>query len=152
MQAELAYIEELLKGITIPRKTSTNTRRGFAVGHRAMTLGETRGRFNGITGLSHYSLKCPALWDEVKRIGDLIVPFKWTSCHLNNNVICPPHKDSKNATLSCIISFGAYTGADLIVEGIKQHTYYVPYIFNGAEKEHWNTDDLQGNKYSLVFF
>lgn len=152
MRAELAHLEEILKSITIPRKSTTNNRRGFAVGHRAVTLGETTGRFNGETGLSYYSQKWPALWDEVKRIGDLIVPFEWKSCHLNNNVICPPHKDAKNATLSCIVSFGDYTGADLIVEGVKQHTYYDPYVFNGAEKEHWNTDDLVGNKYSLVFF
>jgi DNA (cytosine-5)-methyltransferase 1 len=27
-----------------------------------------------------------------------------------------------------------------------------PVIFNGAELEHWNTKDLQGTKYSLVFY
>jgi len=152
MVLELAYLEEMLSKIKIPSKSSTNTRRGFAIGHRAITLGETRGRFNGITGLSYYSKKYPAIWDEVKRIGGLICPFDWRSCHLNNCVICPKHKDAKNATLTCIISFGTYTGADLIIEGVKQETCYTPCIFNGAEKEHWNLDTLQGNKYSLVFF
>jgi len=152
MQDEFIHIEELLKGITIPRKTTTNNRRGFALGHRAMTLGETRGRFNGKIGLSYYSNKYPELWNEVQRLGDIIVPFPWKSCHLNHNVICPKHKDTNNQTQSCIISFGDYTGADLIIEDIKQQTYFTPLIFNGAEKEHWNTDDLVGNKYSLVFF
>lgn len=152
MQSEFTYIESLLKGITIPRKTSTNNRRGFPQGHRAITLGETTGRFNGITGLSYYSIKYPALWNEVKRLGDIIVPFKWKSAHLNNNVICPPHKDTGNTALSCIISFGDYTGCDLVIEGEIQDTRYTPCIFNGVENLHWNTDNLVGNKYSLVFF
>jgi hypothetical protein len=152
MVLEFVYLEEMLKGITIPRKSSTNNRRGFPEKHRAITLGETTGRFNGLTGLSYYSHKYPALWQEIQRIGTLIVPFTWKSCHLNNNVVCPPHRDTGNATLSCIISFGDYTGADLMVEGVKQQTYYTPCIFNGAEKLHWNEDTLVGNKYSLVFF
>jgi len=152
MQEELKHIEELLKGITIPRKTTTNNRRGFALGHRSMTMGETRGRFNGKTGLSYYSMKYTELWIEVKRIGALIVPFKWKSCHINHNVICPAHKDTNNQTQSCIISFGDYTGCDLVIEDEIQDTRYTPLIFNGAEKEHWNLPNLVGNKYSLVFF
>ena len=152
MQEEFVYLEEMLNKMKIPRKSSTNNRRGFAIGHRAITLGETTGRFNGKTELSYYSKKYPALWNEVKRIGDLISPFPWRSCHLNNNVVCPKHKDAKNATLSCIISFGAYTGCDLVIEGEIQVTRYTPCIFNGAENLHWNTNDLMGNKYSLVFF
>jgi len=152
MDLELSHLEKMLTKINIPRKSKTANRRGFPIGHRSMTLGETRGRFSGITGLSHNSKKYPELWDEVKRLGDIIVPFKWKSCHLNHNIVCPKHKDTGNATLSCIISFGDYTGCDLIVEGIKQHTRYTPYIFNGSENEHWNTDDLVGNKYSLVYF
>lgn len=152
MQEEFKELELLLKSIVIPRKTSTSNRRGFAVGHRAITLGITTGRFNGITGLSYYSKKYLALWNEVKRIGDIIVPFEWKSAHLNNNVVCPKHKDAKNATLSCIISFGEYIGCDLMIEGVKHETYYTRCIFNGAEQEHWNTDDLIGDKYSLVFF
>ena len=152
MKAELNNLELLLKTIKIPQKSLTSNRRNFPERHRAITLGETRGGFNGKTGHSYYSKKYPELWNEVKRIGDLVAPFAWKSCHLNNNVICPKHKDSKNATLSCIISFGDYTGGDLIIEGDKQNTYYTPLTFNGAEKEHWNTNDLIGNKYSLVFF
>ena len=148
---ELLYLETLLSRITVPMKTTTNNRRGFAR-HRAMTFGETRGRFNGITGLSHYSQKHPEIWKEIQRIADIIVPFKWKSCHLNNNVVCPKHKDTNNQTESCIISFGQYTGCDLIIEDVKQDTYYPPVIFNGSTHLHWNTDDLVGNKYSLVFF
>jgi len=152
MQSEFRLLEKMLETITIPKKSLTSNRRGFPIRHRAMTLGETRGRFNGITGLSYYSKKYPELWAEVKRIGDLVTPFAWKSCHLNKNVVCPKHKDSKNATLTCIISFGDYTGCDLMIEGEKHNTFYTPLIFNGAEKEHWNIDDLKGTKFSLVFF
>jgi len=152
MKSEFILIEKMLETICVPMKSKTSNRRGFPAKHRAMTLGQTRGRFNGVVGLSYYSKKYPDLWNEVKRIGDLIAPFEWKSCHLNKNVVCPKHKDDKNATLTCIISFGDYTGCDLIVEEEKQLTYYTPLIFNGAEKEHYNTDDLKGTKYSLVFF
>jgi hypothetical protein len=152
MVLEFVYLEEMLNKMKIPRKSSTNNRRGFAIGHRAITLGITTGRFNGKTGLSYYSKKYPELFNEVKRIGDIIVPFHWKSCHLNNNVVCPPHRDTGNTALSCIISFGDYTGCDLVIEGETQVTRYTPCIFNGVEKLHWNEGTLIGNKYSLVFF
>lgn len=152
MKSEFECLESILLHVTIPRKSNTNNRRGFPVRHRAMTLGETRGRFNGVKGLSHYSKKYPELWNEVKRLGDLIVPFEWNSCHINHNVVCPPHKDSGNISRSCIISFGNYTGCDLIVEGVKQETHYTPLIFDGTTNTHWNTNDLVGNRYSLVFY
>jgi len=152
MQTEFILLEKMLETICVPMKSKTSNRRGFPAKHRAMTFGQTKGRFNGVVGLSYYSKKYPDLWNEVKRIGDLIAPFEWKSCHLNKNVVCPKHKDSKNATLTCIISFGSYTGCDLMIEGEKQDTFYTSLVFNGAEKEHWNTNDLQGTKYSLVFF
>jgi hypothetical protein len=152
MQTEFILLEKMLENFTVPVKSKTNNRRGFPAKHRAMTFGQTRGRFNGLTGLSNHSKRSPEVWAEIKRIGDLVAPFEWKSCHLNKNVVCPKHKDSKNATLTCIISFGSYTGCDLMIEGEKQNTFYTSLVFNGAEKEHWNTDDLQGTKYSLVFF
>jgi hypothetical protein len=38
---------------------------------------------------------------------------------------------------------------------IKSKNYYAKYqplIFNGSKLEHYTTDDLVGNKYSLVFY
>jgi hypothetical protein len=152
MKTEFEYLEAMLKTINIPRKSHTNNRRGFPEKHRAITLGQTKGRFNGIRGLSYYSKKHPELWNEVQRLGKIIVPFEWNSCHINHNVVCPPHKDSGNISQSCIISFGNYTGCDLIVEGVKQETHYTPLIFDGTTNTHWNTNDLVGNRYSLVFY
>lgn len=53
---------------------------------------------------------------------------------------------------SMLISFGDYTGCNIVIEGIMYDAKYSPIIFNGSERHHWNTNDLQGNKYSLVFY
>jgi hypothetical protein len=52
MQSEFEKIEEMLKTICVPMKSKTNNRRHFPVRHRAITLGETRGRFNGLRNSS----------------------------------------------------------------------------------------------------
>ena len=38
------------------------------------------------------------------------------------------------------------------IENKVYDAYYTPIIFDGYKLEHFNTDDLVGNKYSLVFF
>ena len=142
----------LLREINIPRKTTTNTRRNFNIGHRSMTLGITRGRFNGKTDVSYYSKKYPNIYNEAFALGKLICPFEFNSVHVNNNVICPKHVDSRNVGVSLLVSFGEYTGANIVIDNIILDTKHTPVIFNGSELEHWNTDDLIGNKYSLVYY
>lgn len=145
-------LEELLSKIKVPYKAGRNSRHGFKK-HRAMALGITRGRFNGIIGLSHYSKKYPKIYEEVLKIGKSISPaFEFSSIHLNNNVVCPKHLDSKNVGESVLISFGDYDGCKIVIEGEIYDAKHTPIKFNGALLEHWNTDDLVGNKYSLVFY
>ena len=141
---------ELLKRYTIPLKNKTNSRRGFST-HRSMTLGTTRARFSGRVGLSYYSRKYPELYEKVKALGESICSFPFTSIHINHNVTCPPHRDSANQTLSCVISYGNYTGGELVIEGEVMNAFETPFTFNGAEKEHWNLPHV-GDKYSIVFF
>ena len=148
---DFAELERLLKKKCIPKKNSTNSRRNFG-DHRSVTYGLTKGRFNKNIGLSYYSLRNPEIFEEIVKIGEKYCPFAFTSIHLNHNVTCPRHKDSGNIGDSMIVSFGEYSGGNLVIEGDVYDAKYNPIIFNGAEKEHWNTDDLQGNKYSLVYF
>jgi hypothetical protein len=140
--------------MTIRQKSVTANRRGFPAKHRAITFGITRGRFNGITGLSHYSKKYPAIYNEILRIGkimcDGVIDFK--SIHLNNNVVCPKHTDSKNVGKSVLVSFGEYTGCNIVICNQIYDAKYTPIVFDGSLLEHWNTDTLVGNKYSLIFF
>jgi hypothetical protein len=67
-------------------------------------------------------------------------------------VVCPKHYDSKNVGESMLVSFGDYTGCNIVIEGIVYDAKHTPVIFNGSKREHWNTDNLTGNKYSLVFY
>jgi len=151
LKQDLELLESMLKNMTVRLKNPTNGRRGFP-NHRAMTFGITRGRFNGKIDLSESSKKYPLVYAEIVRIGKKWSPIEFNSIHLNHNVICPPHKDAKNVGESCLLSFGDYTGANIVIDGILHDAKYNPIVFNGAEIEHWNTDDLVGNKYSLVFY
>jgi len=147
-----APLYSLLDYFKIPPKGCRNNRRGFPERHRAITFGITKGRFNNTTGLSYWSKKKPEIYAEIMRIGKLICPFEYTSIHLNNNVVCPKHIDGTNVGRSLLVSFGDYTGCNIVVDGIIYDAKYTPIIFDGSILEHWNTDDLVGNKYSLVFF
>jgi len=153
---ELDVLYLMLEKITIPKKNKTKTRRGFDINHRATTFGITRARFKRANGklydLSESSIKYPKIYNELLKIGEMYCPFKFTSIHVNKNVTCPKHKDSKNVGNSMLLSFGSYTGGKIVIENIEYDAYYNPIIFNGSKLEHWNTDDLEGTKYSLVFF
>jgi hypothetical protein len=148
---EFLLLEEMLNQINIPFTTKTSSRRGFPR-HRKATFGLVRQRFTGKYELSRFSKKYPEIHDELFRLGKDEFDFEFTSVHINKDVVCPPHKDDNNVGDSLIVSLGNYEGCKLIIEGEEHDTKYNPVIFNGAEKEHWNTDDLVGTKYSLVYF
>lgn len=141
-----------LQSITIPRKNATNTRRGFPIGHRSMTLGITKGRFNGHIGLSYYSKKYPRLYLLCKMLGESVCTFPFTSIHINHNVECPPHYDAGNADVTCIVIIGNYTGGELIIEGREITNTTEPIIFDGRKQLHWSLPVTFGDKYSIVFF
>jgi hypothetical protein len=143
---------EMLNNICIPKKSGKSNRLGFKDGSRFMNFGTTRGRFDGIVRDKTYiDKKYPRISEELNKIGQLL-DFSYNSIHLNNNVICPPHYDKHNNGPSLLISIGDYTGCNIVIEDIMYDAKYTPIIFNGSKLKHWNTDDLQGNKYSLVFY
>ena len=148
--SELSLLYSMLEGMSIPMKNLTNGRRGFP-NHRATTFGLVRGRFTGDIDLSVNTKKYPKIYDEICRIGKLL-SFEFQSIHLNHNVTCPKHKDENNQGNSLLLSFGDYTGGNIMIEEKKYDANCNGIIFNGSILEHWNTDDLVGNKYSLVFF
>ena len=147
---EFFVLYDMLCCITIPLKNKTNSRREFGK-HRCMTFGFVKGRFSGKVGLSLSSQKYPEIYDEIVRIGNLF-GFEFTSIHLNHNVICPRHKDSNNNGNSLLVSFGDYTGCNIIIDEKKYDANCNGIIFDGSKLEHYNTDDLVGNKYSLVYY
>jgi hypothetical protein len=154
---EFCILYSMFEEIYIPRKKGRTNRRGFPENHQSTTFGYVRARFgtrkNGkLFDLSLYSIKYPEIYEELLRIGNIYCPFKFTSIHINKNVVCPKHIDSKNVAQSMLVSFGDYTGCKIVVNGIEYDTNCNPIIFDGSNIEHCNTDDLEGTKYSLIFF
>ena len=142
----------LLNGIKFDTKNGRNNRRGFPK-HEALVFGITRHRFQGTIGLSVASLKYPDVLEELENIANIINPdFIYDSVHINHNVVCPKHKDETNIGKSMLISIGEYSGCNIVIENKKYDSHNTPIIFNGSLLEHYNTDDLVGNKYSLVYY
>ena len=134
-------------------KKDTNNRRGFPK-YRGAIFGMVRPRFKykGYNELSNDSKKYPHIYEEIWRIGKIICPFEFNSVQVNHNLVCPPHIDSNNRGLSLLVSFGDYTGCNIVVNDMVYDARHRPIVFNGARVEHYNTNDLVGDKYSLVFF
>ena len=150
---EFNTLYELLKKkkLTYVHKNGRGNRYKFPA-HRRATFGLVKQRVGHLVCLSRDSIISPEIFDELIRIGDKYVPFNWTSIHVNHCLTCPPHKDSHNNGDSMLVSFGEYSGSNIVIDGQEYNTNCKPIIFNGAELEHWNTDDLVGNKYSLVYY
>lgn len=147
---EFVKIEQLLSKITIPL-CAKNQRKGFP-NYRAMTLGLTKYRCDRFISCAKSNDKYPELFETVFAFGDKHCPIPFTSVYVIQNCICPPHKDRGNSGKSCIISLGEYTGCNLVIEDKVYDAKYRPIVFDGHLLSHYNTDDLVGNKYSLVFY
>ena len=149
-------ISRMLHHIELPLVGKVTGRISF-VAHRSATLGMVIPRITSRDGHeprpSKFSEEHPILHYELLKLGEKLCPeFKFSSVHVNHNVVCPPHKDKNNVGKSMLISFGDYTGCNIVVDDIEHNAFLKPIIFNGSQLEHWNTRDLKGNKYSLVFY
>jgi len=155
-QLEFSKLLEILSKIKIPKKASNAVgRSAFVHSHRACAIGEAYHFTKKTINLSRMSKKYPELHDEVIRIGHLIcdpIGHTFTSVYLNNNCISSPHKDKNNHGPLIIVSFGDYTGCKLVIEDEVADAHNTPIRFDGTNFTHWNTPDLVGNKYGLVFY
>lgn len=144
---------EIIKKTIVPKHSNRSGRAKSFGEHRSAVFGFIKARITRQYNLSSHSKKFPELYEEIVRIGKLFVPFDFQSIFLNHNVCCPPHKDKNNSGESVIISFGDYTGGELIIEGFGEFiTKNRPLIFNGSQVTHWNNPITIGNKYSLIYF
>jgi hypothetical protein len=146
---DLHTIYTMLQKISIPIKQGKSSRLGFPK-HRSVPFGISRARYSAKVGPSWATLKYPHIWEEIQKIGNYF-NFKFTTVQLNHNLQCPPHKDGNNVGDSLLISFGEYTGGEIVINGETHNAYHNPIIFNGYELEHYNLPH-EGNKYSLIFF
>jgi hypothetical protein len=143
-------IEQLLDKVTFPVVSAKN-RRNFPK-HRAFVIGLVKHRCHRYVMNARLNNKYPELLEELLKLGDEICPFNFTSIYINKNVISPPHKDTGNIGNSLIISVGNYFGCNLVIENVEYDAHYTPIIFDGSKYEHWNTHNLAGTKYSLIFY
>ena len=107
-------------------------------------------------GTSRATAKRPGVWEELQKIStSLPVPEGWTSCVVNMDYSCLPHFDSGNVGNSCIVSFGSYTGGELVLDlsggKMEVNTYLKPVVGDFSKTRHW-TKPLSGLKFSLVYF
>jgi len=150
-KALFSKLYEQLQKINIRRLSSNATRLGFGK-QRICQFGKVRPRFKPGIHLSACSIKHQDIYEELKSIGDAMCPFPFTSINVNHNVTCPPHKDKNNKGKSMLVSFGEYSGCNIVIDGKTYDTNCNPIVFDGSKQEHYNTDDLSGNKYSLVYY
>ena len=123
--------------------------------HRGGVYGYTTARFRRTNGemydLSYLTNKNPEIYEELMHLGKNVLKFDFTSIQVNHNLTCSKHKDKKNEGESLLISFGNYTGGEIMIDEVKHNAYKNKIIFDGHLLEHYNLPH-KGNKYSLVFF
>lgn len=95
----------------------------------------------------------PDLYRVLVQLGEKIVPpfIPFTAIQVNLNYQTSKHIDKNNIGLSLSVSFGDFTGGELVIAGNPFQTRLSPIIFNGALNEHFN-QPITGDRYSLVFF
>jgi hypothetical protein len=139
---------EILKETKIPRPFNPARFRK----EERMTFGWIRAMFSNKYDWGINNEKHPELYELLKQIGNEIVPHKWESIQVSHNMVCKKHFDSKNSGKSTIFSIGRYSGCKLMINGIEYDAYKQPLSFNGGYLLHWNTNDLIGEKYSIVYY
>ncbi len=143
----LLELWEVLKGWNIPL-TGGKPKRSTGNG-RSCSFGFIRKRHR-LPGVGIYNAKKPIVWKALKAFADS-TGFEWDSIQVNQDCVCGKHKDANNVGDSYLVSFGDYTGGELVVEGEVYDCNMKPIIFNGAKMEHWN-NELTGSKWSIVLF
>ena len=140
-------MEHILDSIRLYKKkfNGENNRTNFP-DHEGAIFGIIKPRGSKNIGLSYHTRKYPDVYEKLKQLD---VPITYTSIQINKNLVCPKHTDKHNVGLSYIISFGDYTGGELVIDDIP-HDTRTGLIFDGS-KPHWNTP-LIGKKYSVTFF
>jgi hypothetical protein len=82
------------------------------------------------------NLKYEELYQALRQLGDAICPFPYDSITVNQNNICPPHRDKGNLGASLLVTGGDYEGGSFVMEG---------------ERIDWN-EPFTGFRWSIIYF
>jgi hypothetical protein len=150
-----ARLFDRLHSMLVYDNIQINRERGNSGAGRSVCFGIV-GKRSEPVGDSRWNTKRPEVWAELQTIAEhLPVPEGWTSCVLNQDYVALPHYDSGNIGPSMIVSFGCYSGGELVLEeasGTRTvSTYLTPISGKFSKTKHW-TKPLSGVKFSLVFF
>ena len=126
-------------------------RKGFPL-HRSSVFGMSKPRTTQKITESAAARKYPEVNQAILELGKKYCPIPFNTVNVNKNLVSVKHKDSNNVSKSMLLSIGEYTGCNIVVEGQVFDAHNKPIVFDGSELEHWNTNDLVGKKYSLVFY
>ena len=114
-------------------------------------------RWSYIPWLGRMTWKRPRLWQLLLDFAEKHIPdFDWDAITVNDSYMSAPHKDKHNEGDSLTITFGDFTGGELMIEDPSGQPVAVPtrhsfYRFNGATTVHW-TAPFQGRRFCLVFY
>jgi len=140
-----------LLSMLVYEKIQINRERGNAGAGRSVCFGIV-GKRSAPSGPSRWNDKRPEVWAELQEIAkSLPVPAGWSSCVCNMDFACLPHYDSGNSGNSMIVSFGCYSGGELVMDGVETDTYLKPVVADFSKIKHY-VKPLSGLKFSLVYF
>ena len=153
MEVSPRIFDRLLSMLTY-ENVPMNRERGNSGAGRSVCFGMV-GKRSAPPGPSRWNNKRPEVWAELQAIAaSLPVPETWTSCVVNQDYVALPHFDSGNVGHSCIVSFGCYSGGELVLDisgGVEVSTFLKPIVGDFSKTRHW-TKPLSGLKFSLVYF
>jgi len=143
--------DKLIPLITNTTIRITDSRKNSGVGRsQVFGYGNIRGKgFGEFKNNTNY----PELYRALLIFGMKIVPdyIPFTAIQVNHNYKTKKHIDGNNIGLSLAVSFGDFTGGELVIGKSAYQTKEYPVIFNGALTEHFNKP-IKGDRYSLVYF
>jgi len=151
-KSEKDYINNEVLPIISETTIAMNVNRVNSGKGRSQVFGYGRRRGLGFGAFANNS-KNSELYKALVLLGKKIVPsyIPWTAIQVNHNYQTKKHIDGNNIGLSLSVSFGDFTGGELVVGNTDYQTKLHPVIFNGALSEHFNRP-ISGNRYSLVYF
>lgn len=142
-------VERMLKRIEIPKSKRKLISDDM---QRSVTMGQVNQPFHKFKGYSKFTEQHPDLWKAVQDMAEYLDPnHRYTSVTINHNVLCKPHKDSRNDGTTMIIGLGNYKGGQLCIDGNEIDINHKPYYFNGWLHEHYNKPHT-GDRWSLMFY
>jgi len=147
---------ELIEELTRKRLQNNHERLSAGFG-RSQTLG-IQMRWSYIPWLGRTTWMRAHLWQLLQNFAEKHMPdFHYDAVTVNDNYLSAPHKDKNNEGESMTVTFGDFTGGELMIQdgsgnqSVAIDTRHRLTAFNGATTLHW-TAPFEGRRFCLVFY